>query len=116
MSKYLKYKEEIVSLWNEGLGFITIADILIKKYNFSVSTDHFRKTIAKIIKNASLFNAVTGEIELNNVNENSALDLHLKERGIKKEDVVSVKHWQSMKGDLRFSIVTKEKKHIKDEE
>ena len=116
MSKYLKYKEEIVSLWNEGLGFITIADILIKKYNFSVSTDHFRKTIAKIIKNASLFNAVTGEIELNNVNENSALDLHLKERGIKKEDVVSVKHWQSIKWDLRFSIVTKEKKHIKDEE
>ena len=53
MSKYLKYKEEIVSLWNEGLGFITIADILIKKYNFSVSTDHFRKTIAKIIKNGN---------------------------------------------------------------
>jgi len=45
---------------------------------------------------------------LDNFNDNTSLDLHLKERGIKKEDVVSVKHWQSMKGELRFSIVTKE--------
>ena len=43
-----------------------------------------------------------------NINENTALDIHLHERGIKKEDVVSVKHWQSASGELRFSIVTKE--------
>lgn len=45
---------------------------------------------------------------VDNINENSSLDLHLKERGINKKDVVSVKHWQSMSGELRFSIVTKE--------
>lgn len=45
---------------------------------------------------------------LENINGNTALDLHLKERGIDKNDVVSVKHWQSMSGELRFSIVTKE--------
>ena len=45
---------------------------------------------------------------LDNVNSNTALDLHLKERGINKKDVVSVKHWQNMSGELRFSIVTKE--------
>ena len=45
---------------------------------------------------------------LENINDNSALDLHLKERGIDKKDVVSVKHWQNMAGELRFSIVTKE--------
>ena len=45
---------------------------------------------------------------LENINGNTALDIHLKERGIDKNDVVSVKHWQSMSGDLRFSIVTKE--------
>ena len=37
---------------------------------------------------------------LDNFNDNTSLDLHLKERGIKKEDVVSVKHWQSMNGEL----------------
>ena len=42
-----------------------------------------------------------------NVNENTALTIHLKQRGIKKKDVVSVKHWQSASGDYRFSVVTK---------
>lgn len=45
---------------------------------------------------------------LDNINDNTALDLHLKERGIEKRDVVSVKHWQSANGDYRFSVVTKE--------
>lgn len=45
-----------------------------------------------------------------NINGNTALDLHLKERGIKKKDVTSVKHWQSASGELRFSVVTKEGK------
>tara|TARA_R110001599_G_scaffold347011_1_gene572889 strand:+ start:25251 stop:26345 length:1095 start_codon:yes stop_codon:yes gene_type:complete len=49
---------------------------------------------------------------LDNFNDNTSLDLHLKERGIKKSDVVSVKHWQNMKGELRFSIVTKEDKGV----
>jgi len=43
-----------------------------------------------------------------NINGNTALDIHLDERGIKKKDVVSVKHWQSASGEYRFSIVTKE--------
>lgn len=45
---------------------------------------------------------------LENINDNNALEIHLKERGIDRKDVVSVKHWQSMSGELRFSIVTKE--------
>ena len=43
-----------------------------------------------------------------NINNNSVLDGHLKDRGIDKKDVVSVKHWQSAGGEYRFSIVTKE--------
>lgn len=46
--------------------------------------------------------------ELKNLNNNTALDMHLKDRGINKKDVVSVKHWQNMGGELRFSIITKE--------
>ena len=42
-----------------------------------------------------------------NLSHNSALDEHLLERGIDKKDVISVKHWQNMGGDLRFSVVTK---------
>ncbi len=45
---------------------------------------------------------------LDNINNNTALDIHLEERGIDKKDVVSVKHWQSGSGEYRFSIVTKE--------
>ena len=47
-----------------------------------------------------------------NVNGNTALDIHLEERGIKKKDVVSIKHWQSAAGEYRFSIVTKEDLNI----
>lgn len=43
-----------------------------------------------------------------NINDNTALDEHLQQRGIEKKDVVSVKHWQSANGEYRFSIVTKE--------
>ena len=43
-----------------------------------------------------------------NTNENTALEEHLKKRGISKNSVVSVKHWQSASGEYRFSIVTKE--------
>ena len=35
------------------------------------------------------------------------LDAHLAERGINKKEVTSVKHWQTMKGESRFSVVTK---------
>ena len=54
-----------------------------------------------------LINEYRGQ-DLQSINGNTALDLHLKERGIDKKDVLSVKHWQNMGGDLRFSIVTKE--------
>jgi len=45
---------------------------------------------------------------LDNINSNTALDLHIKERGINKDDIISVKHWQSANGEYRFSIVTKD--------
>ncbi len=45
---------------------------------------------------------------VDNINDNTALDTHLSERGIDKKDVVSVKHWQSASGEYRFSIVTKD--------
>ena len=35
------------------------------------------------------------------------LDIHLKEKGINQKEVTSVKHWQTVKGDSRFSVVTK---------
>lgn len=45
---------------------------------------------------------------VSNINNNSALDQHLSDRGISKKDVTSVKHWQSAGGEFRFSVVTKE--------
>ena len=54
--------------------------------------------------------------KIDNLNENSALTDHLKERGISKDDVISVKHWQSASGEYRFSIVTKENLGIKEKD
>ena len=56
-----------------------------------------------------IYKSRAGELQnLNyNLSHNSALDEHLQERGIDKKDVVSVKHWQNMSGELRFSVVTK---------
>jgi len=39
---------------------------------------------------------------VDNINDNSALNQHLTDRGIDQKDVVSVKHWQSASGDYRF--------------
>ena len=55
-------------------------------------------------------------IDVENINGNTALELHLKKRGINKEDVVSVKHWQNMGGELRFSIVTKQEYGLDEEQ
>ena len=54
--------------------------------------------------------------DLENINGNTALELHLKERGINRDDVVSVKHWQNMGGELRFSIVTKQEYGLDEEQ
>ena len=109
-NKYLIYKDEIIQLWNAGNGYTAIADILKSTYSFDVNVDYLRKQVSKII------NYDSSIIDVDNINNNSALNEHLKERGINKDDVVSVKHWQSMGGDLRFSIVTKEKQRLRENE
>ena len=43
---------------------------------------------------------------IDNVNDNSALTNHLNERGIDKDDVISVKHWQSASGDYRLIFIS----------
>jgi hypothetical protein len=40
----------------------------------------------------------------------------LRDRGISPEDVVSVKHWQNMAGDPRFSVVTKNEQTVAEED
>ena len=109
-NKYLIFEDEIVELWNTNHGYTAIAEILIANHNLEVTSNYLRKQVAKIIKTESLVN------DLSNVNHHSALNEHLKERGINKEDVISVKHWQSMNGELRFSIVTKEKQRLQENE
>lgn len=73
----------------------------------SDSTKYGGKRMRLSAEEAELINEFRGD-NLDNINGNTALDIHLKDRGIDKKDVVSVKHWQSMSGELRFSIVTKE--------
>lgn len=48
------------------------------------------------------------QISLENISSNSALTEYCAERGIDMRTIVSVKHWQNMGGEPRFSIVTKD--------
>ena len=41
---------------------------------------------------------------ITNIYGNKGLDIHLSERGKKKDDVVSVEHWQTGGGEERFSV------------
>tara|TARA_R110000751_G_scaffold30833_2_gene78574 strand:+ start:1459 stop:2559 length:1101 start_codon:yes stop_codon:yes gene_type:complete len=54
--------------------------------------------------------------KIENINDNSALKVHLHQRGIEEKDVVSVKHWQSASGEYRFSVVTKENFGLKEKD
>ena len=71
------------------------------------STKYGGKRLRLSADEVDIINEHRGD-SVDNINGNTALDIHLKDRGINKDDVVSVKHWQSMSGELRFSIVTKE--------
>ena len=48
-NKYLVYQEEILELFNEGVGYIEISRFLIDKYNLDVSVDYLRKIIKDIV-------------------------------------------------------------------
>ena len=52
------------------------------------------------------------QVSLENINENDALKDYCQERGINMKHIVSVKHWQNMGGEPRFSIVTKDNDNI----
>ena len=90
-SKYSIYTVEMLALWNSGTGYTAIAEILIEKYNLNVKSRYLRRTVTSIIKD-SIPN-------FSNVNNNSALDEHLLERGINKEDVIIYKKWQRLGED-----------------
>jgi hypothetical protein len=77
----------------------------------SDSTKYGGKRLRLSADEVEIINEHRGD-NLDNINGNTALEIHLKDRGINKDDVVSVKHWQSMSGELRFSIVTKEDKGL----
>ena len=49
-SKYLEYKDEIISMFWDGNGYQTIAQHLIDKYHINTNKDYLRRPIKAIIK------------------------------------------------------------------
>ena len=81
----------------------------------SRSTDIDNGSICKVLKGhrrtagGFRWEYEEGEIENDNINVNeSDYNSLLKEQGLDRTDVKSVKIWQTMKGETRYSIVTKE--------
>ena len=91
---------------NEAATALGIDDSNIRKVLRGVRSYAGGYQWVETTSNATVIDNV-GEVIIPNIPE---LDLHLKERGIDKKDVQSVKHWQSGSGEYRFSIVTKEDK------
>ena len=50
LSKYLEYKDEIISLFWDGNGYQTIAQFIIDKYNLPVKKEALRRRIKDIIQ------------------------------------------------------------------
>ena len=48
-NKYLDYKEEILELFENGVGFAEIGRHLIDKYNIDVSPDYIRKQVSLVV-------------------------------------------------------------------
>lgn len=96
-------KDEIKAFLKEKPGYLKEgAARLSEKLDCSV------ETCRHALKEARL-DAKGSDFDLDNVNasEISEFKTFLKENGIEEKDVKSVKFWQNMQGDNRFSVVVK---------
>jgi hypothetical protein len=96
-------KDEIKAFLKEKPGYLKEgAARLSEKLDCSV------ETCRHALKEARL-DAKGSDFDLDNVNESeiSEFKTFLKENGIEEKDVKSVKFWQNMQGDNRFSVVVK---------
>jgi len=73
--------------------------------------DEALKEFRKEFKNK---NKSTNEVKENFdiTSKDTLYEKHLKDLGITKSDVKSVKHWQTIKGEARFSVVTKNENKV----
>lgn len=69
--------------------------------------EQVRAARSLVLRPKSLFIEEEAEVDNTNTSNITEFDEHLKTLGITQEDVKSVKYWQTMGGDTRFSIVTK---------
>lgn len=96
-------KEQIKSFLKKKPGYLDWgAERLSERLDCSVET-------CKHALREARADARDEDLTVDNVSDNSITEFqaYLKEQGIDESDVKSVKFWQTMKGDPRFSIVTK---------
>ena len=68
--------------------------------------EQVRAARSLVLRPKSLFIEEEAEVDNTNTSSITEFDEHLKTLGITHEDVKSVKYWQTMSGDTRFSVVT----------
>ena len=96
-------KQEIKNFLKENVGYLKKgSEFLSEKFNCSVETCRLALREARAELKGSDF-------DLDNVSENdiSEFNKFLKDNEIEKSDIKSVKFWQNMTGDNRFSVVVK---------
>ena len=96
-------KQDIKDFLKENQGYLKKgSEFLSEKFNCSVET-------CKLALREARAELKGSDFDLDNVSENeiSEFNKFLKDNEIDKSDIKSVKFWQNMTGDSRFSVVVK---------
>ena len=96
-------KQDIKDFLKENVGYLKKgSEFLSEKFNCSVET-------CKLALREARAELKGSDFDLDNVSDNeiSEFNKFLKENEIDKSDIKSVKFWQNMTGDHRFSVVVK---------
>ena len=96
-------KQKIKDFLKENVGYLKKgSEFLSEKFNCSVET-------CKLALREVRVELKGNDFDLDNVSDNeiSEFNQFLKDNEIDKTDIKSVKFWQNMTGDHRFSVVVK---------
>lgn len=102
--------KKLISILERKPGYIKSGPMRVSKV-FNVSVDTAVEAISTI-KARGVTNPSSQMLTTSNDNTNiiTEFEAYLKFNGIEKESVESVKFWQTMKGEQRFSVVTSSNK------
>ncbi len=111
--------QKLISILEQKPGYLKSGPASVsKKFNVSLQTATAAIRAVKIALKKVDTSRATSLIKLEMSNENSntitEFEEYIKNNGIDPANINSVKYWQNMKGEQRFSVVTKSERNADD--